>query len=80
MGTYLIFLQLFLFCEEILLEKYLVWQLTVLSCLMVKQNFSNTNVIVNDHILIICYLSGYGYFNFHSNWQIFVRCWVYNMK
>ena len=54
MGTYLIFLQLLLFCEEILLEKYPVWQLTMPSCLVVKQNFPNTNVIVNYHILIIC--------------------------
>ena len=54
MGTYLIFLQLLLFCKEILLEKYPVWQFTVPSCLVVKQNFLNTNVIVNYHILIIC--------------------------
>ena len=36
MGTYLIFLQLLLFYEEILLEKYPVWQLTMLSHLVVK--------------------------------------------
>ena len=80
MGTYLIFLQILLFCEEILLEKYPVWQLTMLSCSVVKQNFPNTNIIVNYHILIICNWSGYDYFNFCSNWQIFVRCWVYNVK
>ena len=73
MGSYLIFLQLLLCCEEILLEKYLVWQLTMPSYWVVKQNFLNTNVIVNYHILIIHNLSGYGYFNFCSNWQIFVR-------
>ena len=80
MGTYSIFLQQLLFCEEILLEKYPVWQLTMPSCSVATQNFPNTNVIVNYHILIICNWSGYGYFNFHSNWQIFVRCWAYNMK
>ena len=53
MGTYLIFLQLLLCCEEILLEKYPVRQLTMLSCSVVKQNFLNTNIIVNYHILII---------------------------
>ena len=53
-GTYSIyFLQQLLCCEEILLEKYPVWQMTMLSCLMVKQNFLNTNVIVNYNILII---------------------------
>ena len=80
MGKYLIFLQILLLCEEILLEKYPVWQLAMLSCLVVKQNFLNTNVIVNYHILIIHNWSGYGYFNFHSNWQICVRCWSYNIK
>ena len=49
------------------------WQLTMPSCLVVKQNFLSTNVIVNYHTLIIHNWSGYGYFNFHSNWQIFVR-------
>ena len=63
------FLQLLLFCEEILLENYPVWQLTMLSCSVVKQNFPNTNIIVN-----------YCYFNFYSNWQLFVRCWAYKMK
>ena len=47
------FLQLLLCCQEILLEKYPVWQLTTLSNLVVKQNFLNTNTIVNYHILII---------------------------
>ena len=53
MGTYLIFLQLLLFCEEILLEKYPVRQLTIPSSSVIKQNFSNTKVIVNYHTLII---------------------------
>ena len=38
MGTYLNFLQLLLFCEEILLEKYPARQLTMPSCSVVKQN------------------------------------------
>ena len=69
MGTYLFIylLQLLLFCEKNLLEKYLARQLIMPSCLVVKQNFPNTNVIVN-------------YFNFRSNRQMFVRCWAYNMK
>ena len=46
-------LQLLLFCEEILLEKYPVRQLTVPSCSVVEQNFPNINIIVNYHILII---------------------------
>ena len=54
MGTYLIFLQLLLFCEEILIEKYPAWQLTMLSSSVFKQNFPNTNVIVNYHFLITC--------------------------
>ena len=37
--TYLVFLQLLLCCEEFLLEKYAVWQLTMMPCLVVKQNF-----------------------------------------
>ena len=52
MVAYLIFLQL-LCCEKNLPEKCQVWQLTLLSCLVVKQNFANTNVIVNNHILLI---------------------------
>ena len=80
MGTYLIFLQLLLFCEEILLEKYPVQQLTMPSCSVVKQNVLKTNVSVNYHNPIIHNWSGCGYFNFHSNWQIFVRCWTHNMK
>ena len=52
MGTYFIVLQLLLCYAEILLERYPVWQLTVPSSLVVKQNFLNTNVIVNYHILI----------------------------
>ena len=31
------------------------------SCLVVEQNFPNTNIIVYYHILIFCNLSGYGY-------------------
>ena len=54
MGTYLIFLQVLLCCTEILLEKYPVQQLTIMSNSVVKRNFPNTNVIVNYHILIIC--------------------------
>ena len=66
MGTYFkFFLQLLLFCEEILLEKYPVWHLTMSSCSVIKHNFPNTNVIIN-YILIICNWSGYGYFNFVS--------------
>ena len=53
MGTYIICLQLLLCCPEISLEKYPVWQLTMLSNLVVKLNFLNTSVIVNYHILII---------------------------
>ena len=49
------FLQLLLCCVEILLEKYLVRQLTVPSSLVVKQNFLNTNIIVNYHVLMIIY-------------------------
>ena len=49
----LIFLELLLCCAEILLEKYPVQQLTVPSNSVVKQNFLNTNVIANYHILII---------------------------
>ena len=51
---------------------HLVWWLNKI--------FRTHNIIVNYHILIIHNWSGYGYFNFHFNWQIFVRCWAYNMK
>ena len=37
-GTYLTFLQLLLYSEEILLEKYPEWQLPMPSCLVVEQN------------------------------------------
>ena len=40
---------------------------------VVKQNFPKTNVIVNDHILIIHNWSGYGFINFLSNWHIFKK-------
>ena len=79
-NTCFIFLQLLLCCAEILLEKYPVQQLTMSSCLVVKQDFPNTNVIINYHILIICNWSGYGYINFHFNLQIFVRSLEHNMK
>ena len=39
--------------------------------LVVKQNFPNTNIIVNYHILIIHNWSGYSYINF---------CLAYNVK
>ena len=51
MGIYLIFLQLLLFCEESLLERYAVWQLTMPSCSVVEQNFLNTNVIVISNLV-----------------------------
>ena len=47
------FLQLLLCCAEISIEKYPVWQLTIPSSLVFKQNFPNTNLIVNYRILII---------------------------
>ena len=59
--TSLNFLQLLLCCPEISLKKYPLSQLTMLSNLVVKQNFLNTNVIVNYHILIICNWSGYSF-------------------
>ena len=75
------FLQLFLCYKEILLEKYPVWQLIVSSSLVFKQNFLNTKVIVNYHILIICNWSGYGYMNFCSNWQFLQDvCILYDMN
>ena len=43
------FLQLLLCCKETLLEKYPVWQLTMLYSSVVKQIFSNTNVVVNKN-------------------------------
>ena len=49
MGTYFIFLQLLLFCEEILLEKYPIQQLTMPSCSVVKQNQRNCKLSYPDH-------------------------------
>ena len=74
------FLQLLLCCAGNLLEKYPVWQLTMPSCLVVKENFPNTNILVNYHIMIICNWPGYDYSNFCFNWQTFTRCLAYNMK
>ena len=75
MGTHFNFLQLLLCCAEFLLEKYPVWQLIMPSCLVVKQNFPNTTIIVNYYILIIRNWSGYVYVNFHSNLQILQDSW-----
>ena len=47
------FLQLLLYCADILLEQYPVLQLTIPFSSVVKNNFPNTNVIVNYHVLII---------------------------
>ena len=41
-------------------KKYPIWQLTMPSGSVIKQNFPNNNVIVNYHILIIHNWSGYG--------------------
>ena len=41
---------------------------------------SHWTSFVNYHILIIHNWSGYGYINFHSNWQFFERCLAYEMN
>ena len=71
---------LLLCCAAILLEKYLVQKMTMPSSSVFKQNFLNTSVFTNNHILIIHNLSGYGCINFCSICELFVRCLAYNMK
>ena len=57
------------------LKSIQLWQLTMISNLVVKWN-----VIVNYHILIIHNWSAYSFINFCSNWQIFARCLACYMK